>query len=54
MNPDKVTIDNYNDVIQTLGGRKNLNENDRRSLARALTIESCAYDAQYMDMGDDD
>lgn len=54
MNPDKVTIYNYNDVIQSLGGRKNLKENERKSLARALTIESCAYDAQYMDIGDDD
>ena len=55
-NRDDVDILNYKQALNELEGipYDSMTDGQKQVLARALMIESCVYDAQYMDVGSDD
>ena len=55
-NRDDVNTLNYTQALDELEGvsYERMTDGQKQVLARALMIESCVYDAQYMDVGGDD
>ena len=50
-----INFNNYNQVINELGSKKNLTETEHKMLARALTLEKIEYDCSHnYDMEDYD
>lgn len=47
MNRDNINFSNYNSIINELGTKKKLTDNENKMLARALTLEKIEYDCMY-------
>ena len=47
MNIDNINFSNYYYVIDELGAKENLTDNESKMLARALTLEKIEYDCMF-------